>query len=357
MKVRIKILIMLGIFTLLSYANSNDVLCNNMNDAIDMRTATIVYSQELTKKIQEARKIAGDAVKAYEQKKLKNPSEWNEIDALYRKVNALSDRIRKYTSETTAVNRIINKKQYQKACNAYMIISQKYNTDIKAAQKTTITMESLQKDGAKNGNTCGAEEVTFSIMLFMKTAMEKGMSNHPELKKILHSSGMNSITNPNAICEDIKKASNKMGISYSDLMEQVKKRVIEGRKKLKERNKIRVNNEKKNKNYSVNDSIELSYKKEDLVKKFLKLNDYWYNEYSNIQNSKREEYVSLQRKKISETKSKFIHSFKKDVHVYTADGQYDKACKNYKKLETKYNEIFENLSKVIDDDKKRKNIP
>ena len=253
-----------------------------------------------------------------------------------------SGELHDYMNVFTDAGRMINKKKYQEACNMFITNAKEYGFDLQKSHKTIIPVESL--DSLTKKGECGGKEATITFMLFTEEVKNARMLKHKVYRKVSKEAALYSIQNPNLLCQNIKKASMKLGISYESLIQKMNRQLSMREKDIAMRKQIVVENKK----CSVNDAIELYYKKNDLKRRFNRLKDEWkYTEkdarYARLYDSVRIKGIRNKKKEVSRVGSDFSYEFEEKVKIHITDTKsYDKACENYKILEVKYtNKLLE----------------
>jgi hypothetical protein len=264
-----------------------------------------------------------------------------------------------YMNVFAETGRIINKKNYQEACDVFMETAKEYGFDIEEAYKTVIPVEALNNIPKKG--QCGVKEAAVAFMFFTEEVLKKKLIKHKAYKKLSKEAGLHSIQNPNLLCQNIKSVSKEFNISYENIMKRVDEHLIVRNKEIKERKKHIAKNESTNKNCSQNDAVELYLKNQDFNKKFTLLRDKWKRREdtasnARLYNSARIKSIRKRKKEVGVVISDLSYDFQEEVKVHITDnGMYDKACKNYKKLEATYMKKLLNLRDIYNqfDNKKR----
>jgi hypothetical protein len=231
--------------------------------------------------------------------------------------------------------------------------------DIEEAYKTVIHVEALNNIPKKG--QCGVKEAAVAFMFFTEEVLKKKLIKHKAYMKLSKKTGLHAIQNPNLLCQNIKSVSKEFNISYENIMKRVDEHLIVRNKEIKERKKHIAKNESTNKNCSQNDAVELYLKNQDFNKKFTLLRDKWKRREdtasnARLYNSARIKSIRKRKKEVGVVISDLSYDFQEEVKVHITDnGMYDKACKNYKKLEATYMKKLLNLRDIYNqfDNKKR----
>jgi len=324
--------------------------CTTEQDAMNMMIASQAYGNTLQHAYLAEKKIYDKAYNNYRTRKLQSSEEQEKLNKLQSNMAKASQKRANYFNKTIPVSRMINAKKYQEACDTYIEIAGQYNFDIEAASKNTLTMAQLGKDGGKSGGKCGIEAASVALMFFIEDARKSGNFNDKKVQELLNTADLDYIQNPSRVCNKIEKIAEPMDYSYSNLMQRVKQHLAKNKARTKQMKKIIAINEKKNKNCSLNDAIELSYKSEDYLNKYRKMRKKWFSRYNKaenarLQNSALIKRLSEKRKEVDKLSSLFIDDFKAEVKPHISDGKYDLACSNYAKVTAKHDKILAKLTK------------
>jgi len=324
--------------------------CTTEQDAMNMMIASQAYGNTLQRAYFAEKKVYDKAYNTYSARKLQSSEEQEKLSKLQSNMAKASQKRVNYFNKTIPASRMINAKKYQEACDTYIEIANQYNFDIEAASKNTVTMAQLGKDAGKAGGKCGIDDAAVTLMFFIEDARKSGKINDKRVKELLNSASLDSIQNPSRVCNKIEKLAEQMDYSYSNLTKRVKQHLAKNKAKLEQEKKIIAINEKENKNCSLNDAIELSYKSEDYLNKYRKMGKQWFSRYKKAENARLKnsaliKRLSEKRKEVDKLTLLFIDDFKAEVKPHISDGKYDLACSNYAKVTAKHDKVLAKLTK------------
>ena len=352
MKLYTKSLLLLGIASQLFISSAQakqashhiSSQCSSQKETTDMMIRAEVFAAKLQKVYLAKKRTYENAYNAYKQAPLNDSTKLPEINRLQEEMAKASGTWSHYVQEIITVGRITNQKKYQKACNQYISIADKYGFDLLDPSVKSLTTNDFTTDktpSASHGQTCSALEANVMAILFTKEVIAKGKSNTKIFKDFSYTSPTLAVQNPQQLCKNIQKASAHLSISYTQLLHEAQATISQSKQHAASRRNTIKQNEKKNTVCSLNDAIALSYKEEDYLKKVGKLSDAKSLQYdaarnASLQNSHLTKTLLQQRREIYALSHDISEAFDTSVKPNISNGRYDLACSNYTSLTKQY---------------------
>jgi len=329
--------------------NSISATCSTNTDATNMMIRSQQISSQLQKEYLKKKSIYDKADEAYRKQSLKNSDELKRVNLLAEEMTNASNIWSQYVKETIEVGRIINKKDYQEACDQYISIAKEYGFNLLDSSIKSLTVKDFSMSTEIKNDECTAVQSNIMAVLFTTEVAQQNKSNTKIFQDFSAQSTGLSTQDPIKLCKQIKKTAGALSISYDELVEKTKKTIEKANNRVSKQAKTQKENEKNNKTCSYNDAVALYYKEEDYIKnKLHKLSDAKTLQYraarnAPLQNSKLIKTLLRQRKDIYKVTHNFSHDVEDNIKPYVTNGKYDLACNNYKKIEDKYNKILQDL--------------
>jgi len=122
---------MLVLVSAFSYSvEAGGIVCSSAQEATNMMIKSQVFSTKLQQAYLAKKKIYDKAYAAYRSQPLRDSKALEQVNALEKQMVDASVTWMHYTTDTIAIGRVINQKAYQKACDQYASVAQKYGFDL-----------------------------------------------------------------------------------------------------------------------------------------------------------------------------------------------------------------------------------
>jgi len=329
--------------------NTLSATCSSNTDATNMMIRSQQISSQLQKEYFKKKSIYDKAYEEYKKQPLKNSDELKKINLLSKDMTKASNLWSQYVKDTIDIGRIINRKDYQEACDKYISIAKNYGFDLLDSSMQSLTVKDFSTTAEIKKDSCTAVQSNIIAVLFTIEVAQQNKAHTKIFQDFSAQSAGLSTQDPIKLCRQIKKTAEQLSISYDKLLEKTKTTIGKANNRISKQAKTQKENEKNNKICSYNDAVALYYKEKDFRKnKLLKLSDEKSVQYTaarnaSLQNSKLIKTLLRQRNDIYKVTHDFSHDVVDNVEPYVSNGKYDLACSNYKKIEDKYNKILQDL--------------
>jgi hypothetical protein len=118
--------------------------------------------------------------------------------------------------------KLMHKQMKNPDANIKLMGSELTDVDFEEEAKTTVNMEQLKKDGAKNGGECSLAEASKRFLNLSNILISEGKANILRQSSLYHDASVNLTTDPSKSCTLTKELALKYEVPFKKLLKEPK---------------------------------------------------------------------------------------------------------------------------------------